>query len=124
MLSYSGFNYIRKLIADRLDSDFGTLYRESSTVPDDISVIWNEDYIIKYNEYLNSMERIVIDKNLDRDIVNFLFLPDIGGSIKYKTCRKLAAVLLNESCGFMVDFDKFKEFLIECYSHRRSMRWS
>ena len=123
-LSYSGFNRIRRVIADRLDSDFGDLYYEWTKVPNTFSKLPHDDRIAKSVEYLNKMEHLVDAKNLDQDVVNFLMLPDIEGSITYKTCKKLAAVLLGEvKDEFPFDWEHFKEFLMECYSHRRSMRW-
>jgi len=124
-LSYSGFNRIRRVIADRLDSDFGDLYYEWTKVPNTFSKLPYKDRVEKSVEYLNKMEHLVNNKNLDQDVVNFLMLPDIKGSVTYKTCRKLAAALFGEiEESYLIDWNQFKEFLMECYSHRRNMCWS
>ena len=123
-ISYSGFNRIRRVIADRLDSDFGDLYYEWTKVLNIFSKLPCKDRISKSVEYLNIMERVAIDKELDPDVIMFLFLPDTGSKINYKTCRKLAEVLLGKiEESYIFDWEMFKEFLMECYSHRRCMRW-
>ena len=119
-LAYSGFKYVRQTIADKFDSDFGSLYRKLSTIP---NVISYAEFKEQSEADYDAIETLVVNKNLDQDIVDFLFSEDIGGSINYKTCRKLAAVITGMPDDFAFEYEEFREFLMECYSHRRNMRW-
>lgn len=119
-LSYSSFKYVRQTIADKFDSDFGSLYRKLSTIPKGVSYAeFKEQSEADYD----AIENLISSKNLDSDIVDFLFLEDIGGAINYKTCRKLAAIITGMPDDFAFEYAEFREFLMECYSHRRNMRW-
>ena len=119
-LSYSGFKYVRQTIADKFDLDFGSLYRKLSTIPYGVSY---DEFKEQSEAYYAAIEKLVANKNLDQDIVDFLFSEDIGGSINYKTCRKLAAIITGMPDDFAFEYAEFREFLMECYSHRRNMRW-
>ena len=69
----------------------------------------------------------------DVDIVEFLFASDCGGEISHKTCKKIFDLIKDIDFGNKIftyagrsdgkDYQYFKEFLQECYSHRRKMRW-
>ena len=78
-------------------------------------------------------EKIIRDKNLDEDILDFLYAEDCEGKISYKTCRKIYDLIKDvdfEKKGFRYaayqnnDYEELKEFLTECYSKRRNMVWS
>lgn len=73
--------------------------------------------------HLNVGEKLLLD---------FLFASDCGGEISYKTCKKIYDLINNIDFGNEIftygahsdgkDYEYFKEFLLECYSHRRKMR--
>lgn len=70
----------------------------------------------------------------DEDILNFLFASDCEGKISYKTCKKIYDLIKDVDFGgrtftYMAysdgkDYERFKEFLRECYRKRTCMRWS
>ena len=118
-----GFFNLRKNIAYALDREFGQHYEKI------ICCSSEEDFTV-FNQVTN---RMVVRKNLDDDILDFLFQSDIEGSISYKTCKKIYDLIKNidfGNKGFRYgayqhnDYEEFKEFLLECYQHRRKMKWS
>lgn len=58
-------------------------------------------------------------------------MSDLKGSISYKTCGKIYYLIkdIDFTTGFRYaaymhnDFEEFKEFLLDCYSKRKKMRW-
>ena len=79
-------------------------------------------------------QEIVDNQNLEEyaDILDFLYASDAGGSISYKTCKRIYDLMKDQKydgIGFRYaayrhnDYEEFKEFLLECYSHRRKLRW-
>ena len=118
-----GFFNLRKNIACALDEEFGQHYEKM------LYCYSKEDFDI-YNRVTNKM---VLRKNLDEDILDFLYQSDIEGSITHKTCKKIYDLIKNVDFGkkgFRYgayqhnDYEEFKQFLRECYRFRRKMRWS
>ena len=78
---------------------------------------------------------IINSKGLDKeysDVIDFLYMSDCGGKISYKTCRKILNLIRDIDYGnkgfryamlMNNDYGEFKEFLQECVSHRRNLRW-
>lgn len=72
-------------------------------------------------------------KKEDEDIIGFLYACDCGGEISHKTCKKIYDLIKDIDFGNKIftyeawsdgkDYEHFKDFLLECYSHRRKMRW-
>lgn len=121
-----GFLSLRTNIALAFDKEFGEHY---STL---INCYREEDYKLfdaKTNEIL-SHDRF---KKEDKDIIDFLFASDCGGEISYKTCKKIYDLIKDKNFdgeiftyGAYSDgkvYEHFKNFLLECYSHRRKLRW-
>ena len=78
-----GFFCLRKNVALALDPDFGDLYGRL------LECHTKEDF-----DWFNKLaNQIVQDKNLDEDILDFLFQPDMGGSISHKTCYKIYSLI-------------------------------
>ena len=118
-----GFFSLRKTIANALDREFGENYENL------LYCHSREDYE-KHDRIANAL---ISEKKLDDDIVEFLYLPDTGGSVPYRTCGKILKLLENTDLsgkGFRYaayrndDYGEFRKFLGECFSHRRKMRWS
>ena len=124
-MGYGGFFNLRKNIALSLDTEFGENYALMS------KCISEREY--KKNDM--DSEKIINMKKLDvkySDVIDFLYAPDTGGKISYRTCRKIHDLIKDidfTGKGFRYaayrenDYDEFKNFLLECYSKRRNMVW-
>lgn len=119
---YGGFFRLRKRIASDLDKEFGELYETL------ISLHSEENY----RDFIEKVNEILERKGLDEDVLDFLFQPDCGGSISYKTCKKIYDIIKDDNKPLVFtyyahndgnDWEQFKEFLLECYSKRRKLRW-
>ena len=84
------------------------------------------------SDKVNQIDRRQLDKEYG-DIIEFLFMPDVSGSISHGTCKKIYDLIKDVdfgSEGFRYgvlrhnDYEEFKAFLKDCYSHRKKMRWS
>ena len=70
----------------------------------------------------------------DSDIFDFLYESDCEGKVGPKTCRKIYDLIKDIDFEDKIftygahsdgkDYEYFKEFLKECYTHRRQMRWN
>ena len=122
-----GFFCLRTNIAKAFDKEFGEHY-------DTLSCCWKKE---QYDAFDKRTEEILSDsrfKQEDEDIVEFFFASDCGGEISHKTCKKIYDLIKDidfEGKIFVYaarsdgkDYEHFKEFLKECWSHRRKMRWS
>lgn len=121
-MGYGGFFNLRKNIALCLDEDFGNNYSMLSKciTPSDFAA----------NDAVAN--RLIEDKNLDTDIIDFLYSPDTGGSISYKVCKKLYNLIKDVDFSDKTfryaayshnDYEEFKQFLKECYTRRHVMKW-
>lgn len=121
-----GFMSLRENIALAFDKEFGEHYGK-------LRYVWTEEGFEQFNKETN---RILDDDRFqqeDVDIVEFLFMSDCGGEISHKTCKKIFELIKDIDFGNRIftyaglsdgkDYQHFKEFLQECYSHRRKMRW-
>lgn len=122
-----GFFSLRTNIAKAWDKEFGEHYDTLSMC------IWEKDY----KEFDTKANQILSDdrfKEEDKNILDFLFQSDCEGSISHKTCKKIYDLIKDIDFGDRIftyaawsdgkDYEYFKEFLLECYRHRRKMRWS
>lgn len=121
-----GFMSLRENIALAFDKEFGEHY---STL---INCFSEDDYKLfdAKTEKILSHERF---KQEDEDIVKFLFASDCGGKISHKTCKKIYDLIKDIDFKDKIftygaysdgkDYEHFKNFLFECYSHRRKLRW-
>ena len=123
-MGYRGFFELRKNIALAYNKEFGKQYAKLA------HCYTKEDY----KEYNNKTNRLIRKLELeDDDILDFLYSNDCGGKASHKTCGKMYKFLTNADLSgkrFQYaawssesDYDEFKEFLHECYSHRRNMVW-
>lgn len=121
-MGYGGFFNLRKNIALALDEEFGKNYAL-------LGKCWTEK---KFAENDRISEKIINKKNLDTDIVDFLYMPDTEGKISYRVCGKIYDLIKDidfKNKGFRYaayrhdDYEEFKKFLKECYSNRRKMSW-
>ena len=120
---YSGLFQLRKGIALALNEEFGRNYAAL-------------EYCHTQKEYVENDEaanRIIQKNHLDRyaDVLDFLYMPDSEGEVGYKTCGNILRLIRNRKgdTGFRYgsmqhnDWEEFKEFLQDCYSHHKKMRW-
>ena len=121
-----GFMSLRENIALAFDKEFGEHYSKFRS-------IWKQEDFEAFDKETN---RILADDRFqeeDVDIVEFLFASDCGGEISYKTCKKIFDLIKGIDFGNKIftyagrsdgkDYQYFKDFLKECYSNRRKMRW-
>ena len=121
-----GFFNLRKNIALAFDKEFGEhyetlIYRNSK-----------EDFKA-FDEKANKILSDSRFKDEDSDVLDFLFACDCEGKISYKTCKKIYELIKDIDFGEKIftyahyskgdDYEMFKKFLKECYSHRRKMYW-
>lgn len=118
-MGYATFFRLRTLIATMIDKELGEAYGESlyqkSRAEDIREVLDRKHLAVEY-----------------KDVIDFLFMSDCGGSISHKVCRQLYELLKNVSREQSLDYIRFrsggwydfKAFLMECYSKHRKMRWS
>lgn len=126
-IGYFGFCRLRESIAMALDEEFGECYAElSSALTAEALELWEE----RINKIL-AHDRF---KEVTDDVFDFFFAGDTKGEVDYKTCKKLYDIIKDVDFtgqGFVYtahsdgkDYEYFKEFLLECYKHRRKMRWN
>lgn len=121
-----GFFNLRKNIALAWDKEFGEHY---STLAHCWSKAEYDAFDKRANEILDN-ERF---KEEDVDVLDFLFQTDEEGSISHKTCKKIYDLIKDIDFGGKIftyaihsdgkDYERFKVFLLDCYKHRRKMRW-
>lgn len=125
---YGGYGMlfrIRKEIANIFDKEFGEHYSTLAT-------IWKTE---DFEAFDRKTEEILSDsrfKEEDADILKFLFMPDDGGSISPKLCKKLYNLIKDVNKDSLVlryavdskhDWEDFKELLKQCYTHRWKLSW-
>jgi hypothetical protein len=121
-MGYSGFFNLRKNIAMVLNKEFGENYFRllKCIIPE------------QFEECDSIANSLIEEHNLDDDIVAFLYMSDCEGEVSYKVCGKLYNLIKDVDFGdkwFRYgayahnDYEEFKEFLKDCYSHRKKMRW-
>jgi hypothetical protein len=121
-----GFKSLRQNIAKAWDKEFGEHYAQLGTC------CCKEDY-----EWFNQKAKRIFSherfKAEDKDIVEFLYACDCDGSISHKTCKKIYDIIKDIDFGKQIftyaywsdgkDYEKFKEFLLDCYKRRAKMVW-
>ena len=118
-----GFFNLRKNVALAWDEEFGEHYATLAGCND-------------YEAFDKKTLEIISDerfKDEDQDILDFLFASDCEGKITHKTCKKIYDLIKDIDFGGKIfvyaahsdgkDYEHFKKFLLECYKHRRYMRW-
>ena len=124
-MGYGGFFKLRASIADLFDKEFGEHYRTLQKCYDQEG--WKEHCRIG-NEIL-SHPRF---KDEDYDILDFLYASDSKGKITYKTCGKIYKLIKDADFTGKIfrysayahnDYEELKEFLKDCYSHRKNAVW-
>ena len=125
-MGYGGFFELRHNIALAIDKELSEHYDS----------IFRCRSKADYEHHTHKTTAIILKKHLDdvyADVIDdFLYAPDCGGEIFYRTCQKIANLisLLNLTKNKIelqpirnFDYYDFGEFLMECYSHRRKMKW-
>lgn len=125
-MGYGGFYHLRKNIALAYDKDFGKHYA---------NLIYCHT-LKEFEKHDRISEKIInrLDpEEKDSDIFDFLYASDCEGKISYKTCKKIYDLIKDIDFGdksFIYsslsdgkDYEYFKSFLKECYTHKRQMRW-
>lgn len=114
------FYNLRCVIADLLDPTFGTNYRNLT------HCYTKQDYE-QHDAIANS---ILARKNLNENIVEFLYMPDMDGSISASTCKAISELVADYDDDNMYGyvyanhtFKYFKEMLAYCVEHRRKLYW-
>ena len=118
-----GFFNLRKNIALAFDKELGEHYATLAGCND-------------YEAFDKKTEAILSQKRFtkeDDDILDFLFACDCSGNISHKTCKKIYELIKDVDFGDKIftyaahsdgkDYERLKEFLLECWSHRRRLRW-
>ena len=121
-MGYSGFFNLRKNIAYCLDKEFGDNYSALA------KCLTMDDF--EHNDKVAN--KLIKEKNLDSDIIEFLYAPDTDGKISYKVCKKIYNLINDVDFGNKTfrygayahnDYEEFKEFLKNCYTKRHIMTW-
>lgn len=122
-MGYFSFFRLRREIALALNEEFGSNYANLAHCDT------QEDYAANDK----TANRIIQKNHLDRyaDVLDFLYMPDGAGEVGYKTCGDILSLIQNRKCGTGFryalmqhnDWEEFKEFLRDCYSHHKKMRW-
>lgn len=125
-MGYGGFFNLRCNIAKAFDKEFGEHYET-------LMFRHSEDDFKAFNERANEILSASRFKDEDADILDFLFESDCEGKISHRTCKKIYELIKNIDFAGKIftyaaysdgnDYEYFKEFLKECYSHRRKMYW-
>lgn len=121
-----GFFNLRKNIALAFDPEFGAHY---SSLLHCHTQSEHEEFDRKTNAILSDPRF----REEDADILDFLFASDCDGKVRYRTCGKIYRLIKDIDFGnkrFQYvtfsngrDYEEFKDFLHECYSHRWNMYW-
>lgn len=123
-MGYGGFFNLQKNIAMALDKEFGEHYAELMRA-----------YYSDKEEYDKKTAEIISRKGLEKkfsSILDFLYTGDCDGKIDYRTCGKIYDLIKDVDFGNKCfryvahahnDYGELKEFLKECYSHRRNAYW-
>lgn len=124
-MGVGGFYRLRRNIALALDEEFGKHY----------ALIIYCHAGKEHEAHARKSEEIINRKHLDEnyaDVLDFLFASDVSGSISHKTCKKIFDLLKDKDYGNQSirytayvhnDYYEFKEFLCDCYSWHKKMRW-
>ena len=125
-MGYGGFFNLRTNLAKAYDEEFGELYSA-------LRFCKRKAVYAFFDKVCNDMLSDERFKEEDNDIIDFLFMPDSDGKIRYRTCGKLYNLIKDidfgdkrfQFCKYSKgnDYEQFKVFLKECYSHRRNLRW-
>lgn len=121
-VGYISFGILRQKIASFLDEDYGKEYKKVYSA--EAMCLWKDDDWKKLNDRLNA---IIKSKNLDKDIVDFIYENDTNGKINYKICKKLYDLLKGKDISFgrfAGQEDDFRQLLLDCYSHRANLTWN
>lgn len=120
-----GFFILRTSIAYALDKEFGENFSKIT------SCRTHKDY----EDNDRRAEEIINAKGLDKEyeeVLDFLYASDSEGKASYRACGKIYELIKDidySGKGFRYaayqhnDYEEFKDFLKDCYSHRKNMEW-
>ena len=126
-----GFRSLRQNIAKAWDEEFGKHYETLAHCYSDKDY---ERFDAETSRIL-SQDRFEDNggKANDQDVLEFLFASDCEGKISHRTCKKIYDLIKDIDFDGKIftyaghsdgnDYAKLKEFLCECYTHRRKLRW-
>lgn len=121
-MSYGGFRNLRINIAYAVDEDFGAAYEKFYSLRSGADETEN-------------VERLINEKKLNEkceDVLDFLFASDCDGSVSHKGCKQIYDIIKDVDFGNKIfryaahankDYQESKEFLLDCWSHRKKMCW-
>ena len=124
-MGYGGFFNLRKNIAIALDREFGEHYAG-------LLKCHSEE---GYAAYDRRTDILIAEKSIPEDVLEFLYADDTDGTLSHRTCRKIADLLYKDrerlktlTFGYAAyaepgEYKKLYDFLSECYSRRRKLRW-
>lgn len=104
------FLQIRRAIANAVDEDLGLIYLDLLYCRSDAETEQN----------LKTKDEIVEMKHLNdkyKDVVEFLYMPDMDGKISSDTCRKVYDLLDDAK------YPEFKGLVKECVDNNMSLEW-
>lgn len=120
-MGYGSFFNLRCVIAELLDSNFGENYSNLSRCYSKADFDTN-DSIAQY---------WIETKQLDKDIIDFLYQSDSEGKVYPKTCRKIYNLVKNYDTDHTYGYDQsnrsfsyFKEMIHDCAVNRRVLFWN
>lgn len=129
-MSYGSFHNLRRNIATAIDPEFGELYHKQ------LAALYVTDSLEAENEIVKLLADEERFPDTLQPIINFLYESDCEGSVDYRTCKAIYDLIKDvdfEDKNFQYvsyrvgqsisDYEKFKEFLRECYRYHRHMRW-
>lgn len=125
----SGFMRLRMVVADLCGEEVSAHYRllldslyARFDSPEEKATFW-EAYNVR-------TEKMILCRRLDSRIADFLYLPDAGGRISYRACKKLLKVIGtydgNGDYGYLWSNTRFRDFrrILEVCVHTKSaMEW-
>lgn len=116
------------------DMDYTSIYDRN--LRNNIANCLNEHFGYAYAKDDGEAATSVINRlELDyeySDVLDFLYASDCDDSIRYTICKKIYDLIKDVDFGRKCfrytayahnDYEEFKAFLLECYSHRRNMIW-
>ncbi len=124
-MGYGGFLNLRTSIADLFDKEFGEHYRTLQRCYDQAD--WKK--YCRIGDKILSHPRF---KDEDYDILDFLHASSSEGKMGYKTCGKIYRLIKDADFEGKIfryaayshnDYEELKEFLKDCYSHRKNAVW-
>ena len=111
----SGFMRLRMVVADLCGEEVSAHYR---LLLDSLYARFDspEEKATFWDAYNVRTEKLILFRRLDSRIADFLYLPDAGGRISYRACKKLLKVIGtydgNGDYGYSWSNTRFRDFRV------------